>query len=142
MLDLLISLFSVSKINTGCGFVSLSEPWLYFFLNYQTYLLLELRSLLPLLSLAGFSLGSTVQSHTKGIWMWCVPHPQKPDHTLVLLDTEGLGDVEKVSIENSVLGQAPDFWIFSTYFNFSSNKISHLIIICLFISAYVPWDQV
>ncbi|XP_074167346.1 guanylate-binding protein 2-like [Sminthopsis crassicaudata] len=24
----------------------------------------------------GFSLGSTVQSHTKGIWMWCVPHPR------------------------------------------------------------------
>lgn len=46
---------------------------------------------------AGFSVGSTVQSHTKGIWMWCVPHPRKPDHTLVLLDTEGLGDVEKVT---------------------------------------------
>ncbi|XP_015422881.1 PREDICTED: guanylate-binding protein 1 [Myotis davidii] len=45
----------------------------------------------------GFSLGSTVQSHTKGIWMWCVPHPKKPNHTLVLLDTEGLGDVEKLS---------------------------------------------
>lgn len=44
----------------------------------------------------GFSVGSTVQSHTKGIWMWCVPHPQKPDHTVVLLDTEGLGDVEKI----------------------------------------------
>nr|QKE61574.1 guanylate binding protein 1 [Hylobates lar] len=43
----------------------------------------------------GFSLGSTVQSHTKGIWMWCVPHPKKPGHILVLLDTEGLGDVEK-----------------------------------------------
>ncbi|KAM7246235.1 hypothetical protein CapIbe_002533 [Capra ibex] len=43
----------------------------------------------------GISLGSTVQSHTKGIWMWCMPHPKKPDHTLVLLDTEGLGDVEK-----------------------------------------------
>ncbi|XP_068953226.1 guanylate-binding protein 3-like [Petaurus breviceps papuanus] len=45
----------------------------------------------------GFSLGSTVQSHTKGIWMWCVPHPSKPDHTLVLLDTEGLGNLEKVN---------------------------------------------
>ncbi|XP_044540872.1 guanylate-binding protein 1-like, partial [Gracilinanus agilis] len=43
----------------------------------------------------GFSLGSTVQSHTKGIWMWCVPHPRRSDHILVLLDTEGLGDVEK-----------------------------------------------
>lgn len=54
----------------------------------------------------GFSLGSTVQSHTKGIWMWCVPHPQKPDHTLVLLDTEGLGDVEKGDNQN-------DSWIFA-----------------------------
>uniref|UniRef100_A0A452H750 GB1/RHD3-type G domain-containing protein n=1 Tax=Gopherus agassizii TaxID=38772 RepID=A0A452H750_9SAUR len=45
----------------------------------------------------GFSLGSTVQSHTKGIWMWCLPHPRRAGHTLVLLDTEGLGDVEKVS---------------------------------------------
>uniref|UniRef100_A0A8C5P3G0 Guanylate-binding protein 6-like n=1 Tax=Jaculus jaculus TaxID=51337 RepID=A0A8C5P3G0_JACJA len=44
----------------------------------------------------GFPLGSTVQSETKGIWMWCVPHSTKPNHTLVLLDTEGLGDVEKV----------------------------------------------
>ncbi|XP_069473710.1 guanylate-binding protein 1-like isoform X2 [Ambystoma mexicanum] len=54
----------------------------------------------------GFSLGSTIQSHTKGIWMWCVPHPWKPNHTLVLLDTEGLGDVEKGDSNN-------DNWIFS-----------------------------
>ncbi|XP_012577589.1 PREDICTED: guanylate-binding protein 4 [Condylura cristata] len=54
----------------------------------------------------GFPLGSTVQSKTKGIWMWCVPHPSKPDHTLVLLDTEGLGDVEKGNPEN-------DSWIFT-----------------------------
>ncbi|XP_074021303.1 guanylate-binding protein 1-like [Numenius arquata] len=53
----------------------------------------------------GFSLGSGVQSHTKGIWMWCVPHPCKPGHTLVLLDTEGLGDVEKGDTKN-------DTWIF------------------------------
>uniref|UniRef100_A0A2K6CJ13 Guanylate binding protein 3 n=1 Tax=Macaca nemestrina TaxID=9545 RepID=A0A2K6CJ13_MACNE len=54
----------------------------------------------------GFSLGSTVRSHTKGIWMWCVPHPKKPEHTLVLLDTEGLGDIEKGDNEN-------DSWIFA-----------------------------
>ena len=41
-------------------------------------------------------MGATIQSKTKGIWMWCVPHPKQADHTLVLLDTEGLGDVEKV----------------------------------------------
>uniref|UniRef100_A0A8C2DSW3 GB1/RHD3-type G domain-containing protein n=1 Tax=Cyprinus carpio TaxID=7962 RepID=A0A8C2DSW3_CYPCA len=44
---------------------------------------------------SGFALGSTIESKTKGIWMWCVPHPNKKGHTLVLLDTEGLGDVEK-----------------------------------------------
>ncbi|XP_075835280.1 guanylate-binding protein 1-like [Microtus pennsylvanicus] len=54
----------------------------------------------------GFSVGSTVDSHTKGIWMWCVPHPQKPGHTLVLLDTEGLGNVEKGDNQN-------DCWIFA-----------------------------
>ncbi|KAG5848211.1 hypothetical protein ANANG_G00096050 [Anguilla anguilla] len=54
----------------------------------------------------GFPLGSTVQSETKGIWMWCVPHPHRDDQTLVLLDTEGLADVEKADEKN-------DTWIFS-----------------------------
>jgi len=45
---------------------------------------------------SGFALGGTIESKTKGIWMWCVPHPNKEGHTLVLLDTEGLGDVKKV----------------------------------------------
>ncbi|XP_041910074.1 guanylate-binding protein 4-like [Arvicola amphibius] len=64
----------------------------------------------------GFSLGSTVQSHTKGIWMWCVPHPQKPDHALVLLDTEGLGDVEKGDNQN-------DCWIFALAILLSSTFV-------------------
>ncbi|KAA0721327.1 Guanylate-binding protein 3 [Triplophysa tibetana] len=46
----------------------------------------------------GFALGNTIQSKTKGIWMWCVPHPTKKETTLVLLDTEGLGDVEKICV--------------------------------------------
>uniref|UniRef100_A0A8B7U070 Guanylate-binding protein 4-like n=1 Tax=Castor canadensis TaxID=51338 RepID=A0A8B7U070_CASCN len=45
---------------------------------------------------SGFPLGFTVRSQTKGIWMWCLPHRTKPNHTLVLLDTESLGDVEKL----------------------------------------------
>lgn len=61
--------------------------------------------------LAGFRLGSTVQSETKGIWMWCVPHPSKPDRTLVLLDTEGLGDVEKV--RQKVMEKYFLFWVLS-----------------------------
>ncbi|KAL0961715.1 hypothetical protein UPYG_G00330750 [Umbra pygmaea] len=43
----------------------------------------------------GFALGSTIESKTKGIWMWCLSHPTKAGITLVLLDTEGLGDVNK-----------------------------------------------
>ncbi|XP_078092400.1 guanylate-binding protein 2-like [Mustelus asterias] len=54
----------------------------------------------------GFSLGSTIQCHTKGIWMMCVPHPLNREHCLILLDTEGLGDVEKGDEKN-------DSWIFA-----------------------------
>ncbi|XP_077697707.1 guanylate-binding protein 2-like isoform X5 [Eretmochelys imbricata] len=49
----------------------------------------------------GFSLGATMH-----IWMWCLPHPRRAGHTLVLLDTEGLGDVEKGDTKN-------DAWIFA-----------------------------
>uniref|UniRef100_A0A8C2J4V1 Guanylate-binding protein 1-like n=1 Tax=Cyprinus carpio TaxID=7962 RepID=A0A8C2J4V1_CYPCA len=54
---------------------------------------------------SGFALGNTIESKTKGIWMWCVAHPYKEGHTLVLLDTEGLGDVAKGDSKN-------DSWIF------------------------------
>ncbi|XP_062312452.1 guanylate-binding protein 1-like [Osmerus eperlanus] len=64
----------------------------------------------------GFALGSTIQSKTKGIWMWCVPHPKQADHTLVLLDTEGLGDVEKGDSKN-------DAWIFSLAILLSSTLV-------------------
>ncbi|KAM9439442.1 guanylate-binding protein 2-like isoform 1-T6 [Clarias gariepinus] len=53
----------------------------------------------------GFALGSTIESKTKGIWMWCVPHPYNAGQTLVLLDTEGLGDVDKGDSKNNA-------WIF------------------------------
>ncbi|XP_028616245.1 guanylate-binding protein 5-like [Grammomys surdaster] len=71
----------------------------------------------------GFSVGSTVQSHTKGIWMWCVPHPQKPDHTLVLLDTEGLGDVEKVDEKSDANIFALAILLSSTFVYNTMNKI-------------------
>ncbi|XP_015264865.1 PREDICTED: guanylate-binding protein 1-like [Gekko japonicus] len=65
---------------------------------------------------SGFPLGSTVQANTKGIWMWCVPYPGRPDHTLVLLDTEGLGDVEKGDAQN-------DSWIFALAVLLSSTLV-------------------
>ncbi|XP_059809245.1 guanylate-binding protein 1-like [Hypanus sabinus] len=48
----------------------------------------------------GFSVDSSVQAHTKGIWMWCRSLPQRPNEVLLLLDTEGLGDPEKGDIHN------------------------------------------
>nr|XP_040145130.1 guanylate-binding protein 5-like [Ictidomys tridecemlineatus] len=77
----------------------------------------------PALPSAGFSVGSTVQSHTKGIWMWCVPHPEKPGHTLVLLDTEGLGDVEKGDDKNDTQIFALAILLSSTFVYNTMNKI-------------------
>ncbi|KAL8219638.1 UNVERIFIED_CONTAM: hypothetical protein K2H54_029834 [Gekko kuhli] len=65
---------------------------------------------------SGFPLGSTVQANTKGIWMWCVPYPGRSDQTLVLLDTEGLGDVEKGDSQN-------DSWIFALAVLLSSTLV-------------------
>nr|XP_017201064.1 guanylate-binding protein 4-like [Oryctolagus cuniculus] len=66
----------------------------------------------------GFPLGSTIESETKGIWMWCVPHPSKPNHTLVLLDTEGLGDVEKVSQTMFYALNCAHIFLFATSLHF------------------------
>lgn len=40
---------------------------------------------------SGFSLGPTVQSHTKGVWMWL---SSDQDGHKLLLDTEGQNDIE------------------------------------------------
>ncbi|XP_070812743.1 guanylate-binding protein 1-like [Pituophis catenifer annectens] len=64
----------------------------------------------------GFCLGSTVQAKTKGIWMWCIPYPDRPNQTLVLLDTEGLGDIGKGNFQN-------DAWIFALAVLLSSTLV-------------------
>uniref|UniRef100_T1JAA3 GB1/RHD3-type G domain-containing protein n=1 Tax=Strigamia maritima TaxID=126957 RepID=T1JAA3_STRMM len=50
----------------------------------------------------GFDLGPTVQAQTKGIWIWCLTHPVRHNHCLVLIDTEGLSDPEKGNEKNDV----------------------------------------
>ncbi|OXB74763.1 UNVERIFIED_CONTAM: hypothetical protein H355_003650, partial [Colinus virginianus] len=64
----------------------------------------------------GFPLGPTVQAETKGIWMWCLPHPRQPGVALVLLDTEGLADPNKGDNNN-------DAWIFTLALLFSSTLV-------------------
>jgi len=48
-------------------------------------------------NISGFQLGSTVEAKTKGIWVWCLRHPTKENHCLMLVDTEGFGDATKVT---------------------------------------------
>jgi len=45
---------------------------------------------------AGFEMSATIEAKTKGIWIWCVPHPKVKGRCLALMDTEGLGDPMKV----------------------------------------------
>lgn len=45
----------------------------------------------------GFAIGRTIESVTKGLWIWVRKHPEKDGVKLVLIDTEGLGDAKKVS---------------------------------------------
>ncbi|XP_053393749.1 guanylate-binding protein 1-like [Mercenaria mercenaria] len=47
-----------------------------------------------------FETGHTTTAVTKGIWVMCRPHPTQEDQVLVLLDTEGIDDPDKVDIED------------------------------------------
>ena len=85
---------------------------------------------------ARFPLGSTVRSETKGIWMLCVHHPSKENHTLVLLDTEGLGDVEKVRQGSFFTLETPFTFQFPTSIQF----LGHVAINCK--SYYEWWGQI
>ncbi|XP_060605755.1 guanylate-binding protein 1-like [Ruditapes philippinarum] len=43
----------------------------------------------------GFEVGDTIERTTRIIWAWCKKHPTQSKTVLLLLDTEGIGDVEK-----------------------------------------------
>uniref|UniRef100_A0A671EV49 Guanylate binding protein 5 n=1 Tax=Rhinolophus ferrumequinum TaxID=59479 RepID=A0A671EV49_RHIFE len=64
--------------------------------------------------------------------MWCVPHPEKPNHTLVLLDTEGLGDVEKGDNNNDAQIFALAILLSSTFVYNTMNKIDQRAIDLLY----------
>ncbi|XP_060561116.1 guanylate-binding protein 6-like [Ruditapes philippinarum] len=48
----------------------------------------------------GFPLGNTTDATTKGLWVWCLEHPERKDEVLMLIDTEGIGDVKKGDEKN------------------------------------------
>ena len=43
-------------------------------------------------------MAATIDAKTKGIWLWCIPHPSSAGRCLALMDTEGLGDPVKASL--------------------------------------------
>ena len=45
--------------------------------------------------MAGFKVGSTINACTKGLWVWGRPIPLENGRSLVVIDCEGLGSVEK-----------------------------------------------
>ncbi|KAM4652199.1 guanylate-binding protein 1-like, partial [Discoglossus pictus] len=65
---------------------------------------------------SGFALGYPGESKTKGIWMWCIPHPYNEEHVMVLLDTEGLRDEKKGDHTN-------DIWILTLAVLLSSTLV-------------------
>jgi hypothetical protein len=44
---------------------------------------------------AGFKTGSTVNACTRGLWVWGRPIPLDNGSNLLIIDSEGLGSVEK-----------------------------------------------
>lgn len=64
-------------------------------------LLITPRNDLCYVSTAGFRTSASVKHETQGIWMWLIQHPMHINKKLAILDTEGLGDAQKVIITTS-----------------------------------------
>lgn len=45
--------------------------------------------------MAGFKTGSTVNACTRGLWVWGRPLPLENGSYMLIIDSEGLGSVEK-----------------------------------------------
>ncbi|XP_072889749.1 uncharacterized protein [Hemitrygon akajei] len=73
----------------------------------------------------GFSVDSTLQSHTKGIWMWCRSLPQRPNEVLLLLDTECFVDPEMGDNQNDRSIYLLATLLSSILIYNSQNKIDH-----------------
>ena len=50
--------------------------------------------------MSGFKVGSTIKACTKGLWVWGRPIPLQNNRSLLVIDCEGLGSVEKDRTNN------------------------------------------
>ena len=69
-----------------------------------------------------FEIGSTVQSCTRGIWMWSKPIPLNEEVDAILLDTEGLNSTDR-SFDIDIKIFALSILLSST---FVFNQIGHI----------------
>ncbi|XP_053375637.1 guanylate-binding protein 2-like isoform X2 [Mercenaria mercenaria] len=78
---------SICKIEARLHIVGIAGP----FRTGKSYLINKLAGK------SGFIVGDSTKAVTKGIWVWCRQHPTCSEEptVLVLLDTEGLGDIKK-----------------------------------------------
>ncbi|XP_045197032.2 guanylate-binding protein 1-like [Mercenaria mercenaria] len=81
----------ISKIEDTVNVIAIAGPYR----SGKSYLLNRLAN-----TEQGFRLGHTTKATTKGIWVLCLEHPIRKDEVLMLLDTEGIGDVAKSDDEN------------------------------------------
>ncbi|WAR13705.1 GBP1-like protein [Mya arenaria] len=75
----------ISRIDKPCVIVAIAG----LYRTGKSYLMNLLAN-----SQTGFAIGDSIESKTKGIWVWCRDHPEQKNTVLMLLDTEGLGDVD------------------------------------------------
>ena len=76
----------LERIQTKVGIISVVGPYR----TGKSYLLNRLLG-----RQEGFEIGSTVQSCTKGIWIWGKPIQVSPDFHVILMDTEGLNSCNR-----------------------------------------------
>lgn len=84
-------LHEISTIDNTVNVIAIAGPYR----TGKSYLLNKLAGCKQ-----GFPLGGTTEAKTKGLWVWCLEHPERPQEILMLIDTEGIGDVDKGDEDN------------------------------------------
>ena len=82
----------------------------------------------------GFEIGSTVQSCTKGLWIWGRPIRVSEDMHAILIDTEGLGSCNRDQVIDikifSLAVLLSSYFIFNCMNAIDENALEALSLVC------------